>query len=316
MINLYDIQAAQDRLAAHLPPTPLERVYELGPKVWAKLENVNLTHSFKIRGALNAALNLTLAQRTAGLVAASSGNHAQGLAYAARLVNAPALIVVPRGTPQRKINGIERYGARAVVHTGGYDEAEAEARRIERDERRTFVSPYNDPFVVAGQGTIGMEIVSEMPQVERVLVCVSGGGLIGGIALALKALKPSIEVIGVGTEKAPAMYNLFHGTSLPLHDESLAEALLGGVEQGSITIPLVKDHVDDIVNVSEDAIAEAMRWSVLHGGWVVEGGGAVGIAAIRSGVVKIDERPTVVIVSGGNVDPETLQRVLCSEKAG
>ncbi len=312
MLNLYDIHAAQDRLAAHLSPTPLERVYDLGPRVWAKLENINLTHSFKIRGAVNAALNLSAEQRAAGLVAASSGNHAQGLAYAARLVNAPAVIVVPRGTPQRKITGIERYGAQAILHNGNYDDAEAEARRIERDERRTFVSPYNNPLVIAGQGTIGMEIVSELPQVERALVCVSGGGLIGGVALALKSLKPSVEVIGVGTQRAPAMYNLFHGTDLPLYDESLAEALLGDVEAGSITVPLVKQYVDDIVNVTEEAIADAMRWCALHAGWIAEGGGAVGIAAIRSGVVKIDDRPTVVVVSGGNVDPQTLQRVLCS----
>ncbi|MEL6269442.1 MAG: threonine/serine dehydratase [Chloroflexota bacterium] len=311
MLTLADVLSAQDRIAQHLTPTPLEAAPELGPKVYLKLENANLTHSFKVRGALNAALALDKAARERGLVAASSGNHAQGLAYAARLVGASAKIYMPQGTPARKVNGVRRYGAEPVIFGATYDEAEAEARRVERDEGRTFVSAYNDPFVAAGQGTIGMEIMAQVSEVQRVLVCVSGGGLIAGIAAALKLTNPAIEVIGVGAAITPAMYNNFHGTDLPLSYDTLAEALLGDVEAGSITIPEVKAHVDDIVSVSEDAIAEAMRWSVLHAGWVVEGGGAVGIAAVRSGVVTLDERPTVIVVSGGNVDPETLQRVLC-----
>ena len=309
MTTLIEIRAAQERIAPHLHPTPLEFAPDLN--AYLKLENANLTHSFKIRGALNAALALDETARAHGLVAASSGNHAQGLAYAAHLINTPAKILMPQGTPARKINGVRRYGAEAVVFGATYDDAEAEARRIERDEGRTFVSAYNDPFVIAGQGTIGLEIVEQLPDVERVLVCVSGGGLLGGIAVALKALKPEIEVIGVGAEVTPAMYNYFHDTDLPLQYETLAEALLGDVEQGSITIDIVKNYVDGIVSVSEAAIADAMRWCVYHAGWVVEGGGAVCVAAVRDGVVKLDDRPTALVVSGGNVDPEILQQVLC-----
>jgi threonine dehydratase len=311
MLTLANIKAAQERIAPHLPPTMLEPAPALGENAYLKLENTNLTHSFKIRGALNAALALNANARARGLVAASSGNHAQGLAYAAKLVGADAKILMPQGTPARKINGVKRHGAEAIVFGATYDDAEAEARRIERDEGRTFVSAYNDAFVAAGQGTIGLEILAQLPNVERVLVCVSGGGLIAGIAAAVKLTNPKIEVIGVGAAVTPAMYNIFHGTNLPLEYETLAEALLGDVEAGSMTIDEVKTHVDDIVSVSEAAIAEAMRWSVLHAGWVVEGGGAVGIAAVRSGVVMLDERPTVIVVSGGNVDPETLQAVLC-----
>ncbi|MEM6281294.1 MAG: threonine/serine dehydratase [Chloroflexota bacterium] len=313
MLTLADIRAAQDLIAPHLTPTPLELAPELGQNVYLKLENANLTHSFKIRGALNAALALDAPARARGLVAASSGNHAQGLAYAAKLVGAPAKIYMPQGTPARKVNGVRRYGAEPVIFGATYDEAEAEARRVERDEGRTFVSAYNDPFVAAGQGTIGMEILAQLPQVQRVLVCVSGGGLIAGIAAALKLTNADIEVIGVGAAVTPAMYNIFHGTDLPLSYDTLAEALLGDVESGSMTIPEVQTHVDDIVSVSEDAIAGAMRWSVLHAGWVVEGGGTVGIAAVRSGAVTLDERPTAIVVSGGNVDAETLQRVLCEK---
>lgn len=311
MLTLDDIRAAQERTAPHLHPTPLEPAPALGTNVYLKLENLNLTRSFKIRGALNAALALDDAARAQGLVAASSGNHAQGLAYAAQLVGAPAKIYMPQGTPARKVNGVQRYGAEAVVFSGTYDDAEAEARRVQQHEHRTFVSAYNDPWVVAGQGTIGLEIVAQLPDVARVLVCVSGGGLIAGIATAVKALKPGVEVIGVGAAVAPALYNRFHGTALPLQDVSLAEALLGDVEAGSITVDMVKAHVDDIVSVTEDAIAEAMRWCVFHAGWVVEGGGAVCVAAVRGGVVPLDDRPTVLLVSGGNVDAETLERVLC-----
>lgn len=315
MVTLADIRAARERIAPHLPPTPLERAPELGANAWLKLENANRTHSFKIRGALNAALALDDAARTRGLVTASSGNHAQGLAYAASLIDTPARIFMPQGTPARKVNGVRAHGGEAVIYGATYDDAEAEARRIERDDGRTFVSAYNDPFVVAGQGTIGLEILDQLPDVARVLVCVSGGGLIGGVAAALKALKPTVEVIGVGAEVTPALYNLFHGTGYPLHYHTLAEALLGDVEAGSITIELARAHVDDIVSVSEAAIADAMRWCVYHAGWVVEGGGAVGVAAVRAGVVPLDERPTVIVVSGGNVDPDTLRRVLCGAEA-
>jgi threonine dehydratase len=312
VVALADVRAAAEVLAAHLQPTPLEAAPGLGADVHLKLENTNLTHSFKIRGALNAVANLTDAERARGVVAASSGNHAGGLAYAAHLADIDAKIVMPAVTPERKVNRVTAYGATAVIVDGNYDDAEAEARRLCDAEGRRFVSAYNDPHVVAGQGTIGLEILAQLPDVARVLVCVSGGGLIAGIATAVKGLRPDVQVIGVGAEASPALYNRFHNTSLPASDETLAEALAGDIEPGCITVPITRETVDDIVLVSEAAIEDAMRWALFEAGWVVEGGGAVCIAALQTGVIPVDGKPTVALVSGGNVDRATLQQVVCS----
>ena len=311
MVQLADVALARYRIAPYVQPTPLERAHSLGAAVWLKLENAHQTHSFKVRGALNALLALSPAARDRGIVACSSGNHAQGVAYAAQVVGARARVIMPRHTPRRKVNGVRQYGAEAVLFGDNYDEAEEEARRLERAEGFTFVSPYNDRSVVAGAGTVGLELVEALPDVGRVLVPVSGGGLVSGIALTLKALRPGVEVIGVCAQSAPAMYNVFYDAGHPQMWDTLAEALSGDIELKSITIDLAQRFVDQIVLVSEEAIAAAMRWALFEQGWVVEGGGAVGIAALQSGVVAPDDRPTVVVVSGGNVDEETLRRVLC-----
>jgi len=308
MVTSADVQAARQRIAPYLQATPLEHAPDLG--VWLKLENANHTHSFKVRGALNALLSLSEAERAKGIVAVSSGNHAQGVAYAAHLLNARAKILMPIHTPLRKVNGVRRSGAEAVLFGANYDETEAEARRLEKTEGLTFVSPYNDPMIVAGAGTIGLELIDALPDIQRVIVPVSGCGLISGVGLALKAHNPAIEVIGVSSVSTPALYNFRHGTNLPQIWDTLAEALSGEIETGSITFELTQQVVDQVVLVSEEAIAEAMRWIVFRAGWVVEGGGAVGIAALLSGVLKADERPTAVVLSGGNVDEDTLRRVL------
>lgn len=316
MVEFADIVNAQMRLKPYLQPTPLESAAPaLGFNTWLKLENANKTHSFKIRGALNAVLSLDEAARQRGIIAASSGNHAQGVAYAAKRVGAKAQILMPEHTPKKKVEGVRRYGADAVLFGSNYDETEAEALRRARDEKMTYVSPYNDARVVAGAGTIGLEIVEALPDVERVVVCVSGGGLIAGVALAVKSLRPDCEVIGVNAESAPSMYNVFYETQLPEDWETLAEALSGDIEAGSITVPICQQYVDRIVLVSEAQIAEAMRWMLRVQGWLVEGGGSVGVAALLTGVIPADDGPTAVVVSGGNVDPETLQTVLRGSSA-
>lgn len=311
MVELADVALARYRIAPFLAPTPLEKIPGPGQSLWLKLENTNKTHSFKVRGALNAMLALEKKAMRKGIVACSSGNHAHGLAYAASLLDTTAKILMPQHTPRRKVDGVRQYGSEAVIVGENYDEAEEEARRLESREGYTFVSPYNNANVVAGAGTIGLEIFDSLPEVERVLVPVSGGGLISGIALALKGLKPQIEIIGVCAESAPTMFNLFYDSAHPQVWETLAEALSGDIEANSITINLAQRFVDEIVLVPEQAIAEAMRWLLFDCGWVVEGGGAVGIAALQSGVVTPDDRPTVVVISGGNVDEETLRQVLC-----
>jgi threonine dehydratase len=311
MLTLEEIYAAQRRLAPYLYPTLLESAPELGENAWLKLENTNPTHSFKIRGALNAMLKLKEsggAER--GVIAASSGNHAQALAYAARLTGVPATIVMPAHTPQRKVNGVRRNGATALLDADNYDEAELLARERSQSLGLTYVSPYNDADVMAGAGTAGLEIIAQCPDVERVLVCTSGGGLLGGIATAVKALKPDCEIIAVCAQHAPAMFNFLNGTQHPEVWETLAEALSGDIEKGSITLEVARKMVDHSVLVSENAIADAMRFLVDVQGWLVEGGGAAATAALLSGAVERDSRHTVCTVSGGNIDLETLRKVL------
>lgn len=308
-LPLGDIVRAQHRLRPHLQPTALESAPDLGPNVWLKLENSNQTHSFKIRGALNAILSLSAEERSRGIIAASSGNHAAAVAYAAQLTGASAQILMPKTTPQKKVKNVQRYGAEAVLFGDNYDEAEAEAlRRVAKGG--TWVSPYNDAGVIAGAGTIGLEILEQLPEVERVVVPVSGGGLIAGIAAAVKQINPNIKVLGVNALSAPAMYNVFHEAAHPKVWESLADALSGDIEAGSITVPISRRYVDDIVLVSERQIAAAMRYMLEVLGWVVEGGGAVAVAALLHEVVPADGRATALVVSGGNVDLAVLRGVL------
>jgi threonine dehydratase len=314
MVQLADIALARYRIARYLVPTPLEAAPALGQNIWLKLENANRTHSFKVRGALNALLALDDTARARGIITASSGNHAHGLAYAAHVVGARAKILMPAHTPRRKVAGVQRYGAEAVLFGDNYDQTETEGRRVEREEGLTFVSPYNDPQVISGNGTVGLEIVDELPQVERVIVPASGAGLISGVAIAVKSLRPSAEVIGVNAESAPALYNLFYHTTYPQVWDTLAEALSGEIEAGSITCDLSRQYVDRVVLVSEQAIADSMRWMIEEQGWIAEGGGAVGIAALLSSVIQADGRPTAIVISGGNVDGETVRRILSSSE--
>lgn len=309
MVTLGDIIRAGHRLAPHLPPTPLEAAPELGENVWLKLENTNKTHSFKIRGALNAILSLGDEERARGIIAASSGNHAGAVAYAAQLTDASAQILMPESTPQKKVKNVKRYGADAVLFGENYDEAEAEALR-RANIGGTWISPYNDPRVIAGAGTIGVEMLQQQPDLRRVVVPVSGGGLIAGIATAVKELNPAIEVIGVNAVSAPAMYNAFHGADRPQVWDTLADALSGEIENGSITLPICRQYLDDVVLVSEEQIAAAMRFMLETQGWVVEGGGAVAVAAVMYDVAPRDEAPTAVVVSGGNVDLSVLRTVI------
>ena len=309
MVTLGDIIRAGHRLAPHLPPTPLEAAPELGESVWLKLENANKTRSFKIRGALNAILSLSAEERARGIIAASSGNHAGAVAYAAHLTGASAQIVMPKSTPKKKVDNVKRYGAEAVLFGDNYDEAEAEALRRVR-EGGTWISPYNDSRVISGAGTIGVEMLQQLPELRRVVVPVSGGGLIAGIATAVKELNPEIEVIGVNAKSAPAMYNAFHGADLPQVWDTLADALSGEIETGSITLPICQRYLDDMRLVSEEQIAAAMRFMLETLGWVVEGGGAVGVAAVMYDLMPRDGAPTAVVVSGGNVDLAVLRTII------
>lgn len=300
---------ARERLRPYLTPTPIELAPTLGENVWLKLENANKTHSFKSRGALNAILALPDDVRARGVVTASTGNHAQGIAYAAQLLGVRACIVMPNYAARRKVNGVRRLGAEAILHGDTYDAAEIEAHRLEREQGMTYISPYNHPDVIAGAGTVGLEIYDALPSIERVIVPVGGGGLISGVGMVLKTLKPTVEVIGVNPLVSPDMYNIFYQLGHPLGYETLADALPGAIELNSITLEMTQRYVDRIVLASEESIAHAMRWMVFEQGWIAEGGGVVGVAALQSGTIE-PGGTTVVVITGGNVDGDVLRRVL------
>ncbi|MDZ4765825.1 MAG: threonine/serine dehydratase [Chloroflexota bacterium] len=308
MIGLKDVLAAQRRIRSFLPPTPLELAPSL-EQVWLKLEIVNPTHSFKVRGALNALSALNADERARGVVTVSSGNHAQGIAWATTMQPTRAVIVMSAHAAPRKIAGVRRFGIEPLLIDGDYDDAERAARALAHDEGLTYLSPYNHPLVAAGNGTVGLEIVEALPNVRRVIIPVGGGGLIGGSAAAIKALDPTIEVIGVNAAVSPDMYNYFYGESRPLSFATLADALPGAIEPESITLELTRCYVDRIVLVDEAAIAAALRWMVAAAGWLAEGGGVVGVAALLSGALTANV-PTAVVISGANVDYAVVRGVL------
>jgi threonine dehydratase len=218
-------------------------------------------------------------------------------------MGAHATIVMPSNAPKRKVDGAERYGATAILHGDIYDDAEIHARQLEQEQGKLFISPYNDPYVLAGQGTISLEIFDQLTRVERLIVPASGGGLLGGVAMAAKLINPDIEVIGVQSVATPAMHNLFYDDQLPQLN-TIADGLAGDIENGSITIPICKTYTDHIVLVEEATIYESIRWMFRTHGWVIEGAAAVGLAALLEQKIDQDKKETVVIISGGNIDAD------------
>jgi threonine dehydratase len=316
VMELREIYRARRRISGHVRETPLDGSAFLGDlcggEVRLKLENQQLTGSFKVRGALNKMLKLTPKERARGVVTASAGNHAQGIGYAARILGVDATIVVPSNTPMIKREAIERYGVRLIVHGDEYMEAERHARELERDQRLVFVSAYNDLDIVAGQGTIGLEVAEAWPEMDVALVPVGGGGLISGVGCALKGMNGEVEVIGVQSVASPVMYeSIRKGRIVEMElDESVAEGLHGGIEEGSVTFDLCRRYVDEIVLVQEETILEAMGRLLRHQHQVVEGAGAVGAAAIMEDPERFKDRRVGVVVSGGNVEADLLREAL------
>jgi threonine dehydratase len=315
-MELRDIYKARRRIRQYVRETPLDGSLFLGDlcggEVRLKLENQQLTGSFKARGALNRILKLTPEERRRGVVTASSGNHAQGVGYAARMLDMDATIVVPSETPNVKREAIRRYGVKLIVHSGDYDAAERYARKLEAEEGRVFVSAYNDLDIVAGQGTIGLEVTEAWPEMDVVLVPVGGGGLISGIGCAIKGVDSGIQVLGVQSVASPVMCeSLREGQIVELElDESIAEGLYGGIEEGSVTFDLCRRYVDEIVLVQEETILEAMGRLLKHQHQVVEGAGAVGAAAIMEDPERFKDKRIGVVVSGGNVEADLLREAL------
>jgi threonine dehydratase len=314
MVSLADIRAAGERIRGLVVRTPLERSLTLsercGVDVWLKLECFQATGSFKLRGALNALQLLPAPKR---VVTASAGNHGLGVARAATLLGGTATVVVAETASPAKIEALRRSGAELVLHGTTYDDAEAEALRISRQREIPFMSAYNDPHVVAGGGTVALEILEDLPQALKLVVPIGGGGLIGGIGVAAHGLDPQVSVYGVQSVASPSLHAAFQaGSVVPVEVKpSLADGLAGNVERDTITLGLLRQHARDVVLVEEAEIADAMRWLLLNERVVVEGAGAVGVAALLSGRLTVDA-PVCVVLTGRNVATTVMQQIVAA----
>ncbi len=315
MITLEDVQQGRRRIADQIYLSPCARSETFsrlaGCTAFLKLENLQMTGAYKERGALNKLLTLSPADRERGLIAASAGNHAQAVAYHAGRLGVKAVIVMPETTPIMKVANTRDHGARVVLHGANYDEAYAEARRLEREEALTFVHPFDDPVVIAGQGTMGLEILEQVPDLDAVVVPVGGGGLVSGIAVAVKALAPQVRVIGVETEVLPCMLAAIEANEIVTLEG--ASTLADGIavkRAGELTFEHVKRYVDEIVTVSEEEIASAILYLLEREKTVVEGAGAVGVAAMMHRKARLPGKRVCAVVSGGNIDVNVVARVI------
>ncbi|HVL49434.1 MAG TPA: threonine ammonia-lyase [Candidatus Thermoplasmatota archaeon] len=315
LVTLADVERARVAIRGvvhHTPLTPSATFSDLsGAEVALKLENLQRTGSFKIRGAYNKIATLSPGERAKGVVAASAGNHAQGVALAARLAGIPATIVMPKNAPISKAAAVRGYGAKLVPHGVDYAEAEEKAFEIQKETGATFVHAFNDPAVIAGQGTLGLEILDDMPDVETVVVPIGGGGLASGVGAAIKAKRPDVRVVGVVPEGAASLpESLKKGAIVTLDRVQTIADGLATRKVGSLTFDHIRKHVDDVAVVGDDETAKAILLLLERAKTVVEGAGAVGLAAILSGRVKLDGRKTVVILSGGNIDVTLLDTII------
>lgn len=314
-MQLLNFYAARERIGRLLRNTPLEISPFLSKlcegEIWIKLENQQINGSFKARGALNKIFQLSDEERNRGIVTASSGNHAQGVGYAAHMLGICSTIVVPTHTPMVKIEAIMRFGVGLEIKGDEYMDAEKIARDLERKEGMTFVSPYNDLDIIAGQGTIGLEMMETMPDLEVILVPVGGGGLIAGVGCAIKNIDDSVEIIGVQSVASPVMAeSIKDGRIVEMElEDSVAEALHGGIEEGSVTFEMCQKNVDDFILVQEETIVKAISTMLVQQRQVVEGAGAVGVAALIENPKRFANRKVGVVVSGGNIDRELLRRI-------
>lgn len=316
ILTLKDIYLARQRIANLIRKTPQMEApllsKDLGSKVQLKLENLQLTGSFKLRGASNKILSLSKDERRRGVITVSSGNHGRAVAYVAREHGISAVICISEPVPTNKRVAIQDLGGELIVGGANGDQAMEFAYKYQETHGLTMVHPFDDPYIIAGQGTIGLEILEDYPEVDTILVPLSGGGLCGGIALALKSADPAIHVIGVSMELGPAMVESLKAGKIVDITESptLADALAGGLNRDNkYTFKMIQKYVDETVLVSEDEIAMAMSYLLEKHHLIVEGAGAVGIAALMFNKVSKLSKNTIVIISGGNVDMQHLIRI-------
>jgi threonine dehydratase len=317
-VTLRDIEAAAAVLDGVVRATNFDRSRTLsditGASIWLKFENLQFTATFKERGALNRLSALSAGERRRGVIACSAGNHAQGVAYHAASLNIPATIVVPLGTPTVKIENTRRHGASVIEGGATLEEAAQLASDHGREQGLTFIHPYDDPLIIAGQGTIALEMLAAVPALDVLIVPIGGGGLISGMAVAAKTLKPSIEIIGVQAELYPSMYNLIKGMRLPMRGDTLAEGIAVKAP-GRITSEIVRALVDDIALVSEPQLEQALSLLIGIEKTVTEGAGAAGLAAILADQARFKGRAVGLVLSGGNIDTRLLSGVLTRQLA-
>jgi threonine dehydratase len=313
MIEIADIQAAAGRLQGQVLNTPCVESRTIsqiiGAQVFLKFENLQFTASFKERGACNKLAQLTPEERRRGVIAMSAGNHAQGVAYHAQRLGLRAVIVMPRFTPGVKIERTRSFGAEIVLHGDTLDEARNHALKLAAEQKLVFVHPYDDEAIVAGQGTVGLEMLEAVPGLDTIVVAVGGGGLISGIALAAKSVKPGIEVVGVQTLRFPNMYNAKKHAALPQGGSTIAEGIAVGTP-GRITQAMVEQYVDDMVLVDEGDIEQALVMLLEIEKTLVEGAGAAPLAALLKDPARFRGKQVGLVLGGGNIDPMLLAAII------
>ena len=312
-LSLADVEAAAGRLSGQVLDTPCVESKTLsevvGAQVFLKFENLQFTASFKERGALNKLLSLVQQPGLKGVIAASAGNHAQGVAHHAQRLGLRAVIVMPQHTPTVKVERTRGFGAEVVLFGETFDDAREHALKLAEAQGLTFVHPFDDELVIAGQGTIGIEMLRAQPQLDTVVIAVGGGGLISGIATAARAIKPGIEIVGVQTSRFPAMVNAIKGTAHPQGTSTIAEGIAVG-QPGRITQALIRERVDDLVLVDEGDIEQAVLLLLEIEKTVVEGAGAAGLAALLKHRERFAGRKVGLVLCGGNIDPLLLAAII------
>jgi len=315
-VTMHDIYMAREKIAPIVRRTPLVSspllTEHVGASVYLKLDCLQETGSFKIRGATNKMLNLAPEEKKRGVITVSTGNHGRAVSYVARRLGIKAVICLSETVPSNKVEALKRLGAEVVIHGKSYDEASEHCSLLEKERGLTMIHPFDEPFIIAGQGTIGLELLEDLPAIDTAIVPLSGGGLMSGIALALKSANPAIRVIGVTMDRGPAMYlSLRAGKIVDIvEEETIADGLAGGLGPvNHYTFRMCQKYVDHAVLVSDEEIAKAMAFALEKHHLVVEGGGAVGIAALLHGRVKELGQNIAVVISGGNVEIPLLLKI-------
>jgi threonine dehydratase len=313
IITLKDIQAAASRLSGCVMTTPCTYSQTLsnvtGAEVYLKFENLQFTASFKERGALNKLLSLTTEQRNRGVIAMSAGNHAQGVAYHAKRLGIPAVIVMPLHTPEVKVKHTRNHGAEVILHGETFVEATQHAKLLCEQRQLTLIHPFDDPLVMAGQGTIAMEILTQQPDIETIIVPVGGGGLLAGMAVAAKSLRPEVELIGAQTDRFPAMAQILKNEPVVCGPYTVAEGI-AVKSPGLLTSGIIRDLVSEIILASEEEIETAISMLLEIEKTVVEGAGAVGLAALLKEGEKFRRKKVALVLSGGNIDMMSLASII------